>query len=180
MSAIKRYYEDLAMTTAKALHEECSQVDSYYEGKTLSEIEEEISIDIFSGQIDDIFGELIACASEFNEDLVSEFPETFSAICAMLPWVDSPQLLKSWHEIMVASSSSNVYSALVNAYKEYYDMGDPSVSEAKGWIRKQLCEKDYNGILVDLTSAIVERELTESDSPKTFYAKNLISALASC
>lgn len=179
MSCTKRLYEDLAEVTATALYKECSQVDSYYKRKSYADIVTEVESEYFLGNFTDSFDELLTCISEFNHDIVAEFPETFSAICVLLPYVDSSELLEKWHRIIVASNSI-IYSPLVDAYQEYYDMGDPSISEAKEWIRQQICEKDYVGILSDLDYVIAERELTEVDSPHTFIARSLAVELANC
>ena len=178
MSLIKRYLENLATMTTDALCDECSRVDPYYGNHDRNEIEEDVMNEFTDGNYDDSFGEMLACIGDFDEDLVAEFPKTFSAICALLPLVESRNL-RYWEEIISAASQPEIYKALVESYKEYMDMSDPPVSDAKEWIRGIIHRGDYAGVLEDLNAVIEDYELEESDSPITFRTKRMLESMIS-
>lgn len=177
MSAIKRFTEDLAVLAAEALYEECSKIDCYYGKRDYSDIEEDVTEQLFDGDLDDVFEEMLLCVSDFCEDLTKEFPKSFSTLSIMSAISHNEKLKDDWRAIIAAASEPEMFTAMVSAYEEYADMGDLPVSEAKRWLEAQFMDNDYAGMLSDLDYVIEQYELTESKNPKTFYARSIMAAM---
>lgn len=178
MSKIKQYYESLANLAATAIYEECRHIESYYEDMEPADIEEEIFDQFADGNIEGVTDELIECMFAYDSDLAGEFPKSFSAVCSLLPLVDSIIATDNWHSLIAGASNFPVFKALIDAYEEYRDMGDPGIEEAKKWIGELMYNGDYSGLLSDIDSVIESYELEESESPITFKAKNILEFLA--
>lgn len=94
MSAIKRYYEDLASMVAEAAYEECYEMGEYRER---CEYEAAAADAIFSGdqmQMDRLFQYLLGWFDEGTDGQQNkERPLTFVALIALYPHV-SPECLE--------------------------------------------------------------------------------------
>lgn len=177
MSKTKQFYEDLAILAATALCEESAKVDEYYANADYADVEESVMCDIFNGNADDVMDELVTCMFEYESDLAAEFPKSFSAVCVMQELVDTPSTLSQWLALIGAASNQPLFEALIDAYKEYRDMSDPWISEAKVWIGDLMYQHEYSGLLDDINAVIEGYELTEEESPVTFRAKALLESI---
>lgn len=176
MSLTKQYYESLAELAAIAIHDECTEADPYYEGKSIDEIREDIESDLFNGDADGVLDELICCMFSYESDLIAEFPKSFSVCCSIYP-TGNRTVDDRWHSLIAGASNRPVFKALIDAYEEYRDMSDPWLDEAKEWIGELMYNGDYDGLLNDINAVIENYELTEEESPVTFKAKAMLESM---
>ena len=66
---------------------------------------------------------------------------------------------------------------LVASYEEYYDMGDPSVDDAREWIRRDVEEGNYKSLKEDIEYIVKDYELDLSRMPETCEALRMLTVL---